>query len=106
MRSADPTQPYVMSGSVPDGISDQQQQAAHKLRMVDRSVQKKYGSEGLIAVRSLLIDRVPLYRMAKLMGQDDQQGRRYWGSLFRRCLGEVAVCLGFATMQRPRYARA
>jgi hypothetical protein len=97
VRSVDLAKTKVSGGEHFDPLTDKRRNASRKLRFADEAVHDRHGTEGLTLVRDVLCERRSVEQSAKLRGTDNEQNRRWFGILLRKCLAVLAVEFGFAT---------
>jgi len=94
LASADPSRPYIQGSGFADLLTDQQRNAARRLRMIDSAVLEYIGNVGLYITRSVLIEMQPL----GLIGQNMRIEKKTRGFLFNASLTMMAVKLGMGTV--------
>lgn len=78
-------------------LTDTQLRAARVLARLDTALSLRYGGEALLLVRNVLGESIAIEEAARMRGSMSNREVRSWGWLFRKCLNELAVRLGYAT---------
>ena len=97
----DPSKPFVQGGKIPEVLTDRQQRAVKRIRGLDNKLFSAFGREGLWLTRLVLVDRITLAQASRYRGENPKTTAVFLGALFRRCLTQLAVDLGFATPPPP-----
>jgi hypothetical protein len=102
IKAFDPGRPVVDGGAPVDPINDRQQAAAKRIRWMNQTLFLSHGHEGLNLIRAVLIDKLPITRIARQSGDNSRQNVDFLRTLFQRCLTRLAIVAGYATASIAR----
>lgn len=96
IRAVDPGREAVDGGSLPEVLTDRQQRAIRKIRLVERAICEKHGKQGLSVLNGVLIEKRTVDQFAAIYGYHPPSPKKidYWRALFRECLHTLGAELG------------
>jgi hypothetical protein len=101
-RAIDPAREKVDGGKIADPNTDVRLAAMKALAKIDA----RLGAEGAMLVRRVLGEAMEIQRVAAVMGDVSEPGRKYVGRRLRECLDTIVDAIGLqAEGARPRTLR-
>jgi hypothetical protein len=99
VQTVDWAKTRVQGGRV-DPLPDRRHRASRKLHFADSALMHRHGAEGLTLIKDVLCECRSIDQAGRLRGAKSALEKRWFGTLFRKCLSVLAVQFGFASSTR------